>query len=264
MERQVVVGGAKVAVLEEGKGEPALFLHGNPDTKEIWKPVMERLSDRCHAFAPDLPGFGASELPGDFDASLESQARFTDDVLAALEIREPITLVVHDVGGPFGLAWAVSHPEKVKRLVITNTLFHATYRWHTWARIWRTPILGEVSMAAMNYPLFAREVRHGSRMLPAEQLRETYARITPTSKRAVLRWYRAMDPEKFAGWDDRLAALSKKIPSVVIWGNHDPYIPRRFAEMFGPKDVHYVDVGHWVQAEAPDEVATRIRALLDR
>lgn len=261
-----MVGGATVAVLEDGTAdhEPTLFLHGNPDSKEIWAPVIERLKDCCHAFAPDLPGFGGSELLSGFDASLESQARWTDGVLEALGVREPITLVVHDVGGPFGLAWAVTHPEKVRRLVIMNTLFHSSYRWHTWARIWRTPVLGEVSMLAMNYPLFAREIRRGSRKLTTTQIRDAYARITPRSKRAVLRWYRAMDPEKLGGWDDKLIVLVKKVPTLVVWGDHDPYIDRSFADQFGTEDVHHLDVGHWVQAEATEDVARRIREHLAR
>lgn len=261
-EREIVVGGSKVAVLEDGEGETTLLLHGNPDSKEVWKPLIERLKDRCHSFAPDLPGFGSSELPADFDASLEAQARWVDGAIASLDLQDPLTLVVHDVGGPFGLAWAVTHPEKVRRLVIMNTVFDATYRWHAWARVWRTPILGEVSMFAMNYPLFARELRRGSRKLTTEQIRETYDRITPTSKRAVLRWYRAMDIEKLAGWDERLRTLVKRVPTVVLWGNHDPYIDGSFSGRFGTDDVHRFDVGHWVQAEAPDDVAKRIREHL--
>jgi haloalkane dehalogenase len=266
MERRISVGGTSVSVLEDGNeaGEPTLFFHGNPDSKEIWAPLLSRLHDQCRSFAPDLPGFGGSEIPAAFDASLDAQARWVDDVVATLGLGEKVNVVVHDVGGPYGLAWAVSHPEKVKRFVIMNTIFNRTYRWHAWARVWRTPVLGEVSMALMNYPVFERELRRGSRNLSASQLRETYSRITPRSKRAVLKWYRAMDPSGFAGWDDRLTSLVKKVPSVVLWGNHDPYIPRRFAEMFGvAKDnVHYFDVGHWVQAEAPDAVAERIREHL--
>ncbi len=263
MDREIVVGGSKVAVLEDGAGEPTLLLHGNPDSKEIWRPLIERLKDRCHSFAPDLPGFGASALPDDFDMSLESQAGWVDGVVESLALREPITLVVHDVGGPFGLAWAVTHPEKVRRIVVLNTLFHASYRWHAWARVWRAPLLGELSMLGMNRPLFVHELRRGSRKLSTEQIHDAYTKISPTSKRAVLRWYRAMDPEKLAGWEERLVTLVKKVPSLVVWGDHDPYIGKEFAERFGAKDVHHVsDVGHWVQAEAPDEVAKHIRAML--
>jgi len=267
-EREIVVAGNTVALLEHGAGEPTLLLHGNPDSKEIWAPVLERLADCCHGFAPDLPGFHGSELPSGFDASLDAQARWVDGVVGALDLRSPITLVVHDVGGPYGLAWAVTHPEKVRRLVIMNTLFHASYRWHAWARVWRTPLLGELSMLAMNYPLFAAELRRGSRRLSAQQIREAYERIGPTTKRAVLQWYRAMDPEKLRGWEDRLGALVRQVPTLVLWGDHDPYIDRGFAERFGEgagaNAVHHLDVGHWVQAEAPDEVAARIRAHLAR
>lgn len=267
-ERTIVVAGSTVALLEHGAGEPTLFIHGNPDSKEIWSPVLERLADCCHSYAPDLPGFNGSELPSDFDTSLEARARWVDGVVDALELHDPITLVVHDIGGHIGLAWAVTHPEKVQRLVIMNTAFHSTYRWHAWARVWRTPLLGELSMLAMNYPLFATELRRGSQNLSKEQIRHAYDRVSPTSKRAVLQWYRAMDPQKFRGWEDRLAALVNQVPTVVLWGDHDPYIDRGFAERFGEgaaaNSVHHLDVGHWPQAEAPDEVAAQIRAHLAR
>ena len=119
-------------------------------------------------------------------------------------------------------------------------------------------------MLAMNSLLFAREIRRGSRNLTPAQIRETYARITPRSKRMVLQWYRAMDPEKLHGWDDRLAVLAKKVPTIVVWGDHDPYIDRSFAERIGAEQVYHLDCGHWVQAEAPDDVAAQIRAVLAR
>ena len=73
-ERTIVVAGSTVALLEHGAGEPTLFIHGHPYSKEIWSPVLGRLADCCHSYAPDLPGFNGSELPSDFDTSLEARA----------------------------------------------------------------------------------------------------------------------------------------------------------------------------------------------
>lgn len=83
-EREIVVAGNTVALLEHGAGEPTLLLHGNPDSKEIWAPVLERLADCCHGFAPDLPGFHGSELPSGFDVGHWVQAEAPDEVAARI------------------------------------------------------------------------------------------------------------------------------------------------------------------------------------
>ena len=74
----VDVEGARIYVADEGKGQPVLFLHGNPDSADMWSGVIERLKDKYRCIAIDLPGFGRSEAPASFDASLESEAQFVD------------------------------------------------------------------------------------------------------------------------------------------------------------------------------------------
>jgi pimeloyl-ACP methyl ester carboxylesterase len=83
-----------------------VFLHGNPDTCELWDGVIARMETRHRCLAPDLPAFGRSQEPEDFDCSLEGLAAWVDDVAGALRLSQPIDLVVHDLGGFFGLAWA--------------------------------------------------------------------------------------------------------------------------------------------------------------
>ena len=264
--KDIDVAGARVRVREWGVlGPTVLMLHGNPDTGAIWEGVASRLAARFHCIAPDLPGFGGSEEAPGYDASLEAQARFVKGVLDALAIGDPVFLVVHDIGGPYGLAWVCEEPERVRRIGIANTMFHSSYRWHTWARVWRTPVLGEISMALMNQALFERELRRGSRKLSRDEIRAVYARVTPAAKRAVLRWYRAMDPERFARWESRLLALTKeRVPAIVVWGDHDPYISNLGdpAERFGAREVHHFpESGHWVIAEEPEGVAQRLSAF---
>jgi pimeloyl-ACP methyl ester carboxylesterase len=69
----------------------------------------------------------------------------------AADVKQPIDLVAHDFDGPFGFAWAIRHPDAVRRIVAINTLFFSDYHWHFWAQVWRTPVLGELSMAVMTY-----------------------------------------------------------------------------------------------------------------
>lgn len=253
------VGQCRIHLVDSGRGTPTLLLHGNPDSSEIWSGLIPALSPHLRCIAPDLPGYGRSTAPEDFDCSLDGMARFVDQLVVALGITEPLNLVVHDVGGPFGLAWAVRHPEKLRSVVIMNTVFASDFRWHLFGRLWRTPLIGELVQALTNRTGFTRELRRASRKLSIEQIHRTYELITPAMKRMVLRWYRAMDPQHFQGWEDELKQLLAGKPSLVLWGEHDPYIARRFAERFGAAQVEYFpESGHWLPAEEPALVSARL------
>jgi pimeloyl-ACP methyl ester carboxylesterase len=255
----VTVQGASIHLEDEGSGPPVLFLHGNPDSSILWRQVIKEIKPGFRCLAPDLPGFGRSSVPQNFHCSLAEMAAFVDDLLKETRATDPVNLVVHDFGGPFGLAWAVKNPTKVRRLAILNTIFTADYRWHLWGRIWRTPVLGELSLMTMNRWVFRKSMRRSAPGLSDEHLRETYALITPATKKMILRLYRAADPENFKGWEEGLLQLTRQVPACVLWGDRDPYIASTFAERFGAKKIyHYPDHGHWLPVEAPQEVSARL------
>lgn len=261
---QIHVAGVEVYVKDQGTGTPILFLHGNPDTADLWDDVITRLQQQHRCLAPDLPGFGRSSTPRDFDCSFENLGHFLDKLVEGLQLTLPLNLVTHDFGGAFGMAWAVQHTEKVRRIVVINhPFFVAGYRWHFWARLYRTPLLGELTLRALNWPAFHRVVRHGSRRLTTEVIRQTYSFLTPQWKQMVLRLYRAANPAAFAEWEPRMLRLTAQVPTLVLWGAHDPYIPLRVADRFGAqKVVHFPESGHWAPAEAPDRVAAEIREFV--
>jgi pimeloyl-ACP methyl ester carboxylesterase len=257
--RKVPVSGADIHVTEWGAGPPVLLLHGNPDSGIMWEGVAERLGQRYRCIAPDLPGFGQSDGPASFEPSLDGMARFVEQFLTAAGIDTPLDLIAHDFGGPFAFAWAVKHPQAVRRLVAINTLFFSDYRWHFWARVWRTPILGELAMLISSKTAFARELRRGSKGLSDAHIDRTYALMTPRMKKTVLRLYRASDPAKLKPWENDFLALTRAKPTLVIWGDQDPYVDKRFAERFNARRVvHLPDVGHWAPVEAPAECAEAI------
>jgi pimeloyl-ACP methyl ester carboxylesterase len=255
----VDVEGARIYVVDEGEGQPVLFLHGNPDSADMWSGVIERLKGKYRCIAIDLPGFGRSEAPASFDATLESEARFVDDLLSALGITAPLDIVGHDFGGHFALAWAISHPEKVSRLVVSNTSFFADYKWHRVGRLLRTPVVGEVAMAATNEAALVRNLRSAAPDLSVEQVKHTYSLYTPAAKKMALRLYRAANPEVFKAWEGGLRSLSEKVPLMVLWGDKDPFVAPGYAERFGATVVHHFpDHSHWLPAEAPAEVAQKL------
>jgi pimeloyl-ACP methyl ester carboxylesterase len=257
------VQNVNVHLVDRGTGQAILFLHGNPDSADMWDGVISRLSSRFRCLAPDLPGFGRSTGSVDFDCSLDNMAAFVDGLILAAGITEPVNLVVHDFGGPYGLAWAIKHPDKIRRIAVTNTLFFSDYRWHFWARVWRTPCLGELSVLLMNRWIFGWELRRGSPTLSQEHILRSYGHVTPTMQRMVLRLYRATDPENFRGWEEKLLGLTRRIPTLVLWGDRDPYIPIEFADRFGTENIkHFPDSGHWLPVEAPDEVSDQLSLFL--
>lgn len=253
------VQGTRVHVVDQGTGDPVLFLHGNPDTADIWRGLIARLSPRHRCIAPDLPGYGQSISTPDFDCSLEHLADFVDQMLVRLGLREPISLVVHDIGGQYGLAWAVKHPEKVKRIAIFNTAFSPDYRWTALHRIWRTPWLGELAQHLRSRRAFSREMKKGASQLTSEQIDRIFDRITPSMKQMALRLFRATEWAHFGGWDARLCDLCSRIPSRVLWSDDDPYIGPEFADRFGAQTVsRYRGYGHWLPLEATDLVGDEL------
>ncbi len=254
---QIFVDNAPIYVQKNGSGQIILFLHGNPDSGDLWQPVMAQMSGDYECIAPDLPGFGRSAVPANFDCSLESMASFVDNLVKELSLELPIYLVGHDFGGIFALAWAIRHPEKVQKLAIGSCPFFSDYRWHFWGRIWRTPLLGEISAALMNYPVFRWEVRRGSRRLSDSQLRQAYRHVTPAMKEMVLQLYRATTPANFLPWEQELPKLTAKVPTIVLWGEDDPYISVKYAERFHAEKVYrFPNCGHWFPGEMPEETAT--------
>jgi pimeloyl-ACP methyl ester carboxylesterase len=257
--KTVNVQNVNIHFIDKGSGTPVLFLHGNPDSSYMWNGIIEKLHGRYRCVAPDLPGFGRSEAAPDFDCSFENMSRFIDELTNKVDIKEPSHLVMHDFGAHFGLPWAIKQSEKVKSIVISNTSFFSNYRWHIAARILRTPVLGELAMALTNFSTLSRELRSNSPKLSSEHLRNTNALYTPTAKRMALRLYRSTDQKKFIGWEDKMAELTSRVPTCVLWGDKDPYAPSSYAERFGARKIyHFPDCGHWLPVEAADEVAERL------
>jgi pimeloyl-ACP methyl ester carboxylesterase len=260
--REAQVGGVATNIAEAGSGPDVILLHGNPDTHSVWAPVVERLAAKHRCIAPDLPGYGKSKAPDDFDFSLDNQAAWVSSLFDALELPRA-HLVVHDVGGPYGLAFASKHGERLRSLTIFNTNFFPDYRWHFWARVWRTRVLGEMAMAIANRPLFIREMKRGSPHMPKEYASAAYDEFGKSTKKQVLRWYRAMDPEVHEGWPERLIAATASTPKQVLWGDADPFLPKATADRYGAAEVqHFADYGHWMMVENPDIAATSIANLV--
>ncbi len=259
---EILVQDHKVYYQRSGKGPPALFVHGVPDTADIWQDVIAGVQDRYTCYAPDFMGIHRSQENPRFDYSFDGYADWLEAFVQSAGITEPVTLVVHD-WGLMGLIWACKYPQRIARLVICNTVFSHLYKWHFWAQVWRIPLLGELSMLAMNRWIFAREMRRGSRKLTPALIDHAFngAFAKMSSRFVVLRLYRSADPARLIGWETKLESLAQQVPVKVLWGEHDPYLPHWVSTCFYTKDVELIaGCGHWVPAEAPDRVIAALSA----
>lgn len=248
-----------------GSGEPILFLHGVPDTSDIWIKTLEILSPDYLCLAPDLPGFGRTKAPKDFDYSLNNLADFIDKLVVAQKVDVPINLVLHDIGGIVGLAWAIQNAEKVKSLTIMSTVFFSDYQWHAMAKTWRKPVLGELAMLFMGLKRFKQAMNAGAKSFTDQQIQQSYNHLSMRNRMMILKFYRALDPIMFTGWEDRLLHLTRRVPTLVIWGEKDKYLPVTLAKRFGTSNIDTIkDCGHWPMQDHPERVAKGIKALIKK
>jgi pimeloyl-ACP methyl ester carboxylesterase len=231
---------------------PILYLHGNPSEGWCWEPFLATTG----GIAPDLPGFGQSGKPGDFDYTIAGYDRFIESFCDELGL-ERLTLVLHDWGS-VGLAFAQRLPDRVDRLVLTSCVpFVRGYRWHRVARGWRTPGLGELIMGFTTRRAFRRT-------LPEEIADRSYDEFDHGTQRAVLRLYRASPPEVLARAGERLGEL--RCPALVEWPAADPYIGAEFGQKLadalgGPTELNLLDAGHYPWLERP-EMIERVAAFV--
>jgi pimeloyl-ACP methyl ester carboxylesterase len=270
---RLLVGATNTRLIQAGPAEDSeavVFVHGNPGSADDWERlVAAAAATGRRAVAFDLPDFGETMAPAGFAHDVPAYAGFVGEALRALGI-ERVHLVVHDFGGPIGLVWAISHPDALAGVTLIDTGMMPGYRWHGLARVWRTPVAGEVLQATATRPFFRLLVNlREPRGLPREFTERMYDHYDRHTRRAVLKLYRATpDP---GGMSEHLIGLfgPRDIPALVIWGEDDAYLPSSFAERqreaFPSADVHVLPAsGHWPYADAPETVERLLAEFLER
>jgi pimeloyl-ACP methyl ester carboxylesterase len=267
---RVAVGAISSPVIEagpEGVREAVVFVHGNPGSRTEWTALAGAVGEVARAVAFDMPGFGAADKPRSLPYEISSYASFIEGALAELDI-ERAHLVLHDFGGPFGLAWGLEHGQRWASVVLINVGVLPGYRWHAMARRWRTPVIGELVQAWIPRAAWRRAMqRSNPRGLPEEFVDKMYDDFDRRTRRAVLALYRATpDPGEVADTLGPALALLRK-PALVVWGAKDPYADAKYAERqreyFDVQDVLILpDSGHWPFIDDPEPVEQAVVSFL--
>jgi pimeloyl-ACP methyl ester carboxylesterase len=271
-ETSVRIDGIRTPLLELGPSdasEAVVFIHGNPGSTRDWESLAGGVAGFARALAMDMPGFGTADKPEDFDYSVPGYARHLAKLLSERGVRRA-HLVMHDFGGPWGLAWAANNPQAVASVTCINTGVLSGYRWHYLARIWQTPILGELFMASTTKAGMRLLLRHGNPQgLPSEYFDNVFRTFDRGTRRAVLKLYRNTRNIDDAARQMTAALRPLNLPALIIWGAHDPYISVAFAErqreVFPHAEIKILPgSGHWPFADDPASVEQVLLPFLRR
>ena len=134
--------GSEMAYVEVGEGDPIVLLHGNPTSSYLWRNVLPHLQPRGRCIAPDLIGMGDSDkLPdsGPDSYRFVEHRRYLDALLEALDVRDRVTLVLHDWGSALGFDWANRHRDRIRGIVYMEGIVRPIAGWQEWSEA-ATPI----------------------------------------------------------------------------------------------------------------------------
>ncbi len=273
----VEVLGSRMHYVEEGSGDPVLFLHGNPTSSYLWRNVIPHVSALGRCIAPDLIGMGKSDKP-DIVYGFFDHSRYVEGFIEALGLRN-ITFVIHDWGSALGFHYARRHEGNVKGIAFMEAIVRPI-TWDEWPdqarqmfQAFRTPGVGEQMI--MDNNMFVEAVLPGAvlRKLSQEEM-DRYREPYPTreSRKPLWRWpneipIEGQPPdvhEAVQGYSEWLG--ESQVPKLLLWAqpgailrNLVPWCRENIANL------KTVEVGagvHFLQEDDPHGIGEAIAAWM--
>lgn len=274
--------GGRIHYVDEGPrsapGEAAtptlLFVHGNPTWSFHWRRPISALRPLYRCVALDHLGCGWSDKPTRFLTLNEHIANLLT-LIERLEL-EDVTLVAQDWGGAIGLGAMLRCPERLSRIVLTNTGAFPPRSIPRRIRACRTPLVGRLAVLGGN--LFSRAalrmtLARRQRLEPAVAAGYLAPYDSWAHRRAVYGFVKDIPSgphhptwQTLAELEDQLPSLADR-PALLIWGMRDwcfqPDSLERFIAAWPQAAVHRLaDVGHWVWEDAPEEALPIVEQFL--
>jgi haloalkane dehalogenase len=278
----VEIEGHRMHYVEQGTGDPILFLHGNPESSYIWRNIIPIAAKRGRAIAPDLIGFGKSSKPN-ISHSYFDHMLYVDSFIKALNLKN-ITFVIHDWGGAFGFDYAVRNPSNVKAIAFHEAV-NCVYTWETFPPIFRdyfrkfrTAEIGWQLICVEN--VFIEKILTGGiiRKLTEEELNWYRAPFPTVESRRPLwtmpNWVPIAEDRVDATWhaikkiEDALPQL--KMPMLMWWAEPGALIHNEKGVKFQRDRLEKLEVVkfpqgvHFFQEDYPDQIGDGIVKLIER
>jgi pimeloyl-ACP methyl ester carboxylesterase len=253
-----------------------LMLHGFPTSSFQFRELMPRLADRYRVIAPDLPGFGFTEVPErrhykySFDGLAKTMEAFTD----ALSLKR-YALYVFDYGAPTGFRLAMARPDRVTAIISQNGNAYEEGLGDAWApirRYWSDPSLEnrEAIRKGLNLEGMRREYSSGisnpDRIAPEAYTLDAalMARTGNAGIQLDLFLDYANNVKLYPAFQEYFR--KSQPPLLAIWGKHDPYFIPAGAEAFRRDNpnavVQFLDTGHFALETHVEEIASATREFL--
>ena len=267
LESQTFINGHRIAFREQGEGDPLILIHGIPTNSLMWREIIPKLAQNHRVIAPDMLNYGQSAKPESADVSINAQSRVLVQVMDALGAPRA-DIVAHDIGGGVAQLMAVNHPEKVRKLVLIDSVC-----FDSWPIPEFEPLQvpeAESGMSLNDFVSMMRGFMPGgvyTKSVMTNELMDLY--LAPWSnedgKRAFFRNLRRLNKEYTQAIADELKHLPHR--SLVLWGDKDPFQKPKYAQMLAETipdaELGWIeDTGHWLIEEKPDEVGDRIHQFL--
>ncbi len=270
----IEVEGSKIHYVEEGTGDPILFLHGNPTSSYLWRNIIPYAAEVGRAIAPDLIGMGKSDKP-DIEYRFFDHVRYVEGFIEKLGLRN-ITFVIHDWGSALGFHYASRHESNVKGLAFMEAILRPL-TWADWPeqardlfKSFRTKDVGEDLLISKN--MFVEAVLPGSvvRTLTDEEMdhyREPYKK--EAARKPVWRWPNEI-PIEGEPKDVHEAAEAywawlqqTELPKLLFYANPGALIAAGMVPTLeqAMKNLKTVDIGpgvHFVQEDNPHKIGEEV------
>lgn len=273
------VYGKQMAYIEEGEGDPIVFLHGNPTSSYLWRNVMPHLAGRGRLIAPDLIGMGDSDKLSDSGPdryTYVEHRKYLFALLEQLDVTSNVTLVIHDWGSGLGFHWAHMHPEAVRGIAFMEGIVAPVPSWDSFPEAPRAMFQGLRSEAGeemvLQKNLFVEAILPGSilRELSEEEMAE-YRRPFATAgedRRPTLTWPRQIpiggEPADVAEIVGAYSAWLRETPVPKLFVNAEPGAliigpVRDYVRSFPNLEEVTVAGAHFIQEDSPDEIGLAIQ-----
>lgn len=272
--KYIEINGSNIHYIDEGNGDPILFIHGNPTSSYLWRNIIPYLTPYGRCIALDLIGMGKSDKP-DINYRFVDHVSYVEGFIEKMKL-ENITLVVHDWGSALGFNYAMHHEDNIKGLAFMEAILKPV-TWDSFPKgfkmgfkLFRTPVIGWLMIVGMN--IFVEQILPKAivrELTEAEKnhYREPYKNLM--ARKPLWRWPNEIpiegNPPDVAGMVQKYCQKlqASELPKVLFLAHPGGLITSTMVEWCKQnlKNLKTVDIGpgiHYIQEDNPQLIGSEL------